>query len=225
MLHNQAVDRLTGIMLIASVLVMFAHVAADVALGHGRASAFFVLLYGFPVGLAGAAVYSTFRRQDPAIAMLSGFCLSGHGLLAVLTGVLLMVGVQFPAEFALFGAEPGSPTGMASSLEMTMDKVGKSAYAFLGLGLGLVGLLILATRALPRWIGWFGLAAGTAGFLACLAGLGDLFTRSTMEAVVGIAILSNLVFMAILGVRLVSSQVREARAPSGDHDRALLQVR
>ena len=209
MLTQHATDRLTGIMLLASVLLMLAHIVADVALGHGVLSAFFILLYGFPVVLAGAALCGTFSRHEPTLANLSGFCVAAHGLLIVVTGVILLVGLQFPHEFALFGAEPGSPGGTASSLELTMDKIGKSAYAFLGMGLSLVGLLILLSDALPRWTGWLGLVVGISAFLACLVALADLFARGSTEAMMGIGIISNLVFMVILGTRLISRGVQE----------------
>lgn len=200
-----------GIMLGASVLLMLAHIVADVALGHGRVSVVLILLYGFPAGFAGPALYITFYRHEPTLAMFGGFCFAGHGLLVVLTAVILLVGLRLPEEFALFGAEPSSLPGIAGSLELTMDKIGKSAYAFLGLGLGLVGLLILSSGALQRWIGWLGFAVGISGFSACLAGLADIFVRGTTEIVVGIAILANLVFMLILGLRFVLRDVQHVR--------------
>ncbi len=111
MLSNRATERLTGILLGASVFLMLAHIVADVLLGHGLVSTFLILLYGFPAGLAGSAFYITFRRHDPTLAMFSGFCFAGHGLLIILTAVILLVGLQFPEEFALFGAEPAALPG------------------------------------------------------------------------------------------------------------------
>ena len=108
MLSKRGTERLTGIMLGASVFLMFAHIAADVADGHGRVSVALILLYGFPSGLAGSALYITLRRHDPTLAMFSGFCFAGHGLLMVLTAVILLVGLRFPEEFALYGADDGS---------------------------------------------------------------------------------------------------------------------
>ncbi len=209
MLSIRHTERLTGILLLASVLMMIAHIIADVALGHGSASAYMVLLYGFPVGLAGAAVYRTFREADPTLAMLSGFSFAGHGLLIIVTAVLLLVGVQFPQEFALFGAEPDPLTGATSSLELAMDKIGKASYAFLGLGLSFIGLQILLTNVLPRRTGWLGLAVGISGFLACLADLADLLSRNTSEIVVGICILASLIYVLILGLRLVSRSMAD----------------
>ncbi len=212
MLSKRATERLTGFLLGASVFLMLAHIVVDVALGHGRASTFLVLLYGFPTALAGPALYITLRRHEPTLAMFSGFCFAGHGLLIVLTAVILLVGLQFPAEFALYGAESSSLAGIASPLELTMDKIGKSAYAFLGLGLSLVGLLILMSRALQRWIGWLGFAVGISGFLMCLAALADIFARDKTEVLVGVAILANLVFMLILGFRFVLRDTQGERA-------------
>jgi len=208
---ERGAEQLTGILLGASVFLMLAHIAADVTLGYGRISTILILLYGIPAGLAGSALYITFRRRHRALAMFGGLLFAGHGLLIVLTAVFLLAGLQFPESFALYGAEPQSPSGAASLLELTMDKTGKAAYALLGLGLSLVGVVILLNRAAPRWIGWMGLAVGTAGFFASLAGLTDILDRRTTELVMGVPILLGLAFMAILGLRLVqrkSGQVR-----------------
>ena len=209
MLSKQRTERLTGIMLCVSVFLMLAHIAADVALGHGRVSVLFILLYGFPVSLAGAALFITFRRYDPTVAMFTGFCFAGHGLFMVLTAVVLLVGLRFPEEFALYGAEPSSLTGMASSPELTMDKIGKTAFAFLGLGLNLFGLLILVSGALPRWIGWLGFTVGISGFAVSLAGLTDIFVRGATELMVGITTIASLVFMLILGLCLAFGENRK----------------
>lgn len=209
MFSKRGTERLTGIMLGMSVFLMLAHIVADVALGHGRVSVVLILLYGFPASLAGSALYITFHRHDPTLAMFGGFCFAGHGLLVVLTAAVLLVGLRFPEEFALFGAEPDSITGIASSLELTMDKIGKSAFVFLGLGVNLVGVLILMSGALPRWIGWLGFAVGISGFLISLAGLTDIFVRGTTELMMGIYILAGLVFMLILGLRLVCCEIQE----------------
>jgi hypothetical protein len=211
MLSKRGTERLTGIMLGVSVFLMLAHIAADAALGHGRVSVVLILLYGFPVGLAGSALYNTFRRHDPTLAMFSGFCFAGHGLLMVLTAVVLLVGLRFPEEFALYGAEPSSLTGTASSLELTMDKIGKTAFAFLSLGLNLIGLLILMSGALRRWTGWSAIAVGISGFVVSLAGLTDIFVRDTTELMVGITTLASLVLMLILGLRLAFREIYEAR--------------
>lgn len=210
MYSKRATEQISGILLEASVFLMLAHIVADVALGHGRVSVVLFLLYGFPASLAGSAIYIAFRRHDPVLAMFSGSCFAGHGLLIVLTAAVLLVGYRFPEEFVLFGAAPSSPAGIASSLELAMDKIGKSAFAFLGLGLNLVGLLILLTGALPRWIGWLGFAAGLSGFLTSLAGLTDIFARITTDILTGVSSLAGLAFMLILGLRLILREMQDA---------------
>ncbi len=89
-----------------------------------------------------------------------------------------------------------------------MDKIGKSSFAFLGLGLSLAGVLILMTDALPRWTGWLGIVVGVSGFLASLVGLAGILAREIAELTVGVAYLTNLVFMSILGLRLALASTR-----------------
>lgn len=201
-------ERLAGILLVSSFFLFLGHVVADSTLGHGRASIVFFLLYGFPVSLTGLALYMTFRKHDPILAMFGGFGFASHGLFVVLTAAVLLVGLRFPQEFALFGAESGPVAGIASSLELTMDKIGKSAFVFLGLGLLPVGMLILRTGAVARWIGWLGSAAGVMGFFGSLAGLAGILGGRDSEVVIAIAMIPTFAFMLILGLRLVSREVR-----------------
>ncbi|MDH3689461.1 MAG: DUF4386 domain-containing protein [Gammaproteobacteria bacterium] len=191
----------------SSFFLFLGHVVTDSTLGHGRASVVFFLLYGFPVSLAGLALYMTFRKHDPTLAMFGGFGFASHGLFVVLTATLLLVGLRFPQEFATFGAESGPVAGIASSLELTMDKIGKSAFVFLGLGLLPVGVLILRTGAVARWIGWLGSAAGVLEFFGFLAGLAGILVGRAAEVVIPIAMLPSFAFMLILGFRLISREV------------------
>lgn len=113
---ERSTERLAGILLVSSFFLFLGHVVADSTLGHGRASIVFFLLYGFPVSLTGLALYMTFRKHDPILAMFGGFGFASHGLFVVLTAAVLLVGLRFPQEFALFGAESGPVAGIASSL-------------------------------------------------------------------------------------------------------------
>ncbi len=110
-------------------------------------------------------------------------------------------------EFAFFGAESGPVAGIASSLELTMDKIGKSAFVFLGLGLLPVGVLILRTGSVARWIGWLGSAAGVLVFFGSFAGLAGILVRPASDVVIAIASLPTFAFMLILGLRLVLREV------------------
>ncbi len=207
---EESARRQAGMMLGASVFLMLAHIAADVVLGHGRVSTILVLLYGIPASHAGSALYIAFRRHDPVLTLVSAFCFAGHGLLMVLTAAILLAGLQFPAEFALYGAEPSSLGGAASLPELTMDKIGKSSFLLLGLGLSLIGSVVLLSCAAPIWIGWLGMIVGIGGFLVSLAGLTDIFARGTTELLMGAVILACMAFMLVLGFRLASHEVQEA---------------
>ncbi len=212
MISKRSTERLAGILLVSSFFIFLGHLVTDSTLGHGRASVVFFLLYGFPVSLAGLALYITFRKHDLTLAMFGGFGFVSHGLFVVLTAAVLLVGLRFPQEFATFGAESGPVTGVASSLELTMDKIGKSAFVFLGLGLLPVGVLILRTGAVARWIGWLGSVAGVLGFFGSLAGLAGILGRPASEVAIAIPMIPTFAFMLILGLRLVSREVRREPA-------------
>ena len=206
-LSKRSTERLAGFLLVSSFFLFLGHVVTDSTLGHGRASVVSFLLYGFPVSLAGLALYMTFRKHYPTLAMFGGFGFASHGLFVVLTAAVLLAGLRFPQEFATFGAESGPVAGIASSLELTMDKIGKSAFVFLGLGLLPVGVLILRTGAVARWIGWLGSAAGVLGFFGSLAGLAGILVGRASVVVIAIALIPTFAFMLILGLRLVSREV------------------
>ena len=209
MLTKRSIERLAGILLVSSFFLFLVHVVTDSTLGTGRASVVLFLLYGFPMSFSGLALYMTFRKHDPTLAMFGGFGFASHGLFVVLTAAVLMVGLRFPQEFATFGAESGPVAGIASSLEMAMDKIGKSAFVYLSLGLLPLGVLILRTEAVARWIGWLGSAAGVLGFFGWLAGLIGILDDRAFEAVIPIVMITTFPFILILGIRLISREVRE----------------
>jgi hypothetical protein len=219
MRSQRATERLAGILLVLSVFLFLGHVVTDGALGTGRASVVLFLLYGFPVSFTGLVLYMTFRKHDPTLAMFSGFGFASHGLFVVLTAAVLLAGLRFPQEFAMFGAEGGPVAGIASSLELTMDKIGKSAFVFLGLGLLSVGVLILRTGALARRLGSLGSAAGVLGFFGWLVGLAGILVGRAAEVVIPIVMLPSFAFMLILGFRLISREVRGETAPHGERPR------
>lgn len=85
-----------------------------------------------------------------------------------------------------------------------MGTIGKATVPCLGPGSGMTGLALLFSTTLPRWTGLRSLVVGVLGFLACLAGLDDLFYRDTTELVLGVGILWTLIFMLIQGRRVNS---------------------
>ena len=96
MLSKRSTERLSGILLVSSFFLFLGHLVTDSTLGHGRASVVFFQLYGFSVSLAGLALYMTFRKHDPTLAMFGGFGFASHGPFVVLTATVLLVGLRFP---------------------------------------------------------------------------------------------------------------------------------
>ena len=211
MLSKRGIERLAGTLLVVSFFLFLGHVVTLLTLGPGRITIVFVLLYGFPVSLAGLALYMTLRTHDPTLALFGAFGFASHGLFVVLTAALLLAGLRFPQEFATFGAETSSVVGAASALELSMDKIRTSAFVFLGLGLLPLGVLISWSGAVARWIGWLGFVAGVLGFFGMLARLAGI-SVGLPAGMTRITALTAFAFMLILGLRLIARETREETA-------------
>ncbi len=212
MLSTHATQRLAGALLIASVLLFLGHVVTLLGLGPGRTTIVFVLVYGFPIGLAGLALYSTFRGVEPTLAAFGAFGLAAHSLFVVLTAALLLAGLRFPDQFATFGAAAMPGMGVASVLELTMDKIRTSAFVFLGLGLLPVGLLIARSGSLARWVGWLGVVAGAVAFVSMLAHLSGASVGPLVGILTQVTALAVFGFMVVLGVQLLVGRMEPGRA-------------
>ena len=213
MFSKRGIERLAGALLVASFVAFLGHVATLLILGAGRTTILFVLVYGVLVILSAMTLYQTFRPHEPTLALFGAFGLTAHGLFIVLTCILLLAGMDFPAEFAMtFGAKTDSVVGAASVREATMDKTRTSAFVFLGLGVVPLGVLIAWSGAVARWVGWLGVAGGIPGSLGLLAGLFKVDLGRPTSILIEIALLAMLVFMLVLGIRLLVRETRAATA-------------
>lgn len=204
MFSKRGIERLAGGLLVVSLTLFLGHIVTLLTLGTGLTTIVFVLFYGFPVSLAGLALYMIFRVHDPILALFSAFGFVSHGLFVVLAAALLLAGLEFPQEFATFGGGGASSVaGAASALELSMDKIRTSAFVFLGLGVLPLGVLIARSGAVARWVGWLGLVAGFLGFFGLLAGLAGILGGLLSPAV---AAMIAFAFMLTLGVRLIARE-------------------
>jgi hypothetical protein len=90
--------------------------------------------------------------------------------------------------------------------------VTNAAGNFLGWGVAvpLLSGAILLTRALPRWLGWLGLAAGAlAGWLGLLGPASDV-----VEGIAGLGFAAFFVFLLGTGIALLRRPVAAAPLPA-----------
>lgn len=207
MFSKRDIERLTGVLLVASFVAFLGHVVTLGTLGAGATTIQFVFIYGILIFLSAVALYVTFRPHEEILALFGSVALAAHGLLIVLTCTFLLAGLVFPQEFATFGAE--TDAGVASAIESTMDKIRTSSFIFLCLGLAPLGVLIAWSGAVARWVGWAAIVGGTLGFLSMLAAVFGIDVGGLGSILLPIVAITTFGFMLVLGVRLI---VRETRA-------------
>ena len=202
MFSERRMERLAGVLLVASFIVFLGHLGTLFALGADLAI-LLVLMYGFLGSLSGAALYMTFRPHGQALALFGAFGFVAHGLFIVLAAALLLAGLQLPQELA---AAPGGGTesvaGAVAALELAMDKIRASAFLFLGVGMAALGVLIVWSGALARWMGWLGVVSGTVGFFVLLVGLSNVVLGRAASILTLLVVLTPFTFTLILGVTL-----------------------
>ena len=171
-----------------------------------------VIFYGLLIFLSAAAIYLTFGPHDRALALFGAMGLAAHGILIVVACCLILAYFQLGEEFPVAGGAEGGPAAAAASaLELTMDMIRSSAFVFMGLGLMPLGVLIVRSGAVSRWVGWLGIVCGILGCFGLLATLFDLVGGFSDSILLMITLLSTFGFLLILGVRLL---VWETRAPA-----------
>ena len=211
MLTNRNVERLAGGLLASGVVVFMSHLVTFFVLDAKSVTILLVLVYGLMIFLSAAAIYMTFGRHDRTLALFSATGFAAHGMLIVIACSLILTYFQLGDEFPVAaGAERGPAAAAKSAIELTMDMIRTSAFIFMGLGLIPLGLLIVWSGVVARWVGWLGLGCGILGCFGLLAALFG-FVGGFDSIMFGISFVSSFAFLAILGVRLL---VRETRAPA-----------
>jgi hypothetical protein len=131
------------------------------------------IAFGYVLVVAGlTGVWSRLASTPGAVAARTGMFLSSFGYMTDLVGVLFMLG----AGSALAGAyRAGEPGLAATHAVFVFDMLHPAARAALRVGafaisLGLCGLGwgVVQGGALPRWLGWAGVAGGLTGAAAAL---------------------------------------------------------
>ena len=209
MSSERRTERLAGMLLLLSFFLYLIHIVTAFTQGIELPTMFFYLLYGFSFSAAGVALYMVFREHDPVLSLFAGFWLVAHSLFAILEVDVIQAGLVFPEDFS-FIPEETSPTAV-SSIEVAMDKIGRSAYVFQGLGLLSVAVLAMRTGVVVPLVGWFGIAGGAMALLGGLVSLAGLVTYEAASRVFPFIALVTFLFILILGFKLYSRSLKPDR--------------
>ncbi len=207
------IERLTGALLVASILAFVIHGVVFLIQGAvDGAVFFFIFLNGVLLFLSAVALYLTFRPYEPTLSLFGALGFAAHGLSAILLCALFMAQVKFAQEFGSTGGEETETVKTVfKAFDLTMFKVQTTAFIFLNLGLAPLGVLIVWSGAVARWLGWLGVVGGSLGFVILSAGLFDFIEGDAATITTFSSIMAAFVFILILGVRLI---VREMRRPT-----------
>jgi hypothetical protein len=154
---------------------------------------------------AAAGLYVTFRSNDRLLPLLGAF-----GFLAA--GVSFMASMAAGLAFTEMAAEFGDTSGVAAdqivpaarAFGIASDWSLFMGFAFYGMGLLALGILIIGRGPLPRWLGW----------LAAISGVLTIVGAPTFFLLI-LGLLLSLVWLLFAGGLLVLRGTDEAGAPAG----------
>jgi Domain of unknown function (DUF4386) len=173
----------------------------DAASGLFFVGAWLIVLMGF-LGIVAFVGFHDVLHEEGRVMLLAPV-LGTVGLTLVTVSHLLPISMAYELVPAYSDADPAGQTTLAATLDTfaATALVTNSAGNFLvwGVAVPMFGAAILRTRALPRWIGWLGLAVGVlAGWLGLLSPV-----SSVLEGIAGIGFLGFFVFMLSMGVAIL----------------------
>lgn len=183
----------------------------DAANGLFFIGAWLIILMGF-LGIAAFVGFYGVLRDAGEVFVLAPV-LGTVGLTLVTVSHLVPIAMAYELVPAYSTADPAGQATLAATFDTfaATALVTNSAGNFLGWGLAipLFAVAILRTRALPRWIGWLGLAVGVlAGWLGLLSP-----ASGAIEGISSIGFLGFFVFMLSVGVAILRQpDTVEARA-------------
>ncbi len=207
MFSNRRLERLAGALLVAGFAAFLGHLVVLVTLRALSPTILLVLAYGLLMLLSAVALYLAFRPHEEALALFSASGLAAHGLFVVLACALILAHTEFAQKFSAT-SQTDAVAAPAAALELAMNKIRSSAFAFLGVGFFPLGALVLRGGAIARWVGWLGIVSGLLGFLGSLAGLFEAFGAG--NRVMLASIVPSFGFMLVIGIQLLLRQPRAA---------------
>jgi hypothetical protein len=185
-------------------------VDVDAASGSFFLGAWLIILMGFLGIVAFLGFYEVLREAGPVMVLAPA--LGAVGLTLVTVSHLIPIAMSYELVPGYVEAGPVAQASLATTADTlaSIALVTNSAGNFLGWGLAtpLVGVAILQTRLLPRWIGWLGLAVGLlAGWVGMLSPVAEPF-----EAISTLGFFGFFVFLLAMGVAMLRSRVGRAAA-------------
>ncbi|MYC31210.1 MAG: hypothetical protein F4X65_14160 [Chloroflexi bacterium] len=164
----------------------------------------------FILAIAAALASRAFWSGSPSLALAGAFMFLGasfFGGLSALVGLVLSQGFYGPlGPGAILTSQEGFAL-LEAFLEPVRSLAGNTAFTFAALGTICFGSLIALRGAVPRWLGWFGVASG---FLMFFIWLED---GAFLHRLGGGA---YLVWLLLLGVMLISRGTRYSKNQAAD---------
>jgi len=224
MLSHRVIERITGLLVLAFVVSFIgATVAGAVSIDASRGEIgetlraiaqnpeavthfSLVLAASVFVTLSAAGFYLTFRPHGRNLALLGGSWFFAGGLLAVINDVLTLGLVEIAQDYvAANGNHADAVETLAHSFAATGSVFLNVGRSLIGVGILAFGVLIVRSRAVPRALGWIGIAAGILYQLIWFVGAGNVL------GILGlIAHFSLLLLILVLGGWLLVPGTAEA---------------
>ncbi len=164
------------------------------------------VIFGIVLGVLALAVYQRLKDGAPIVAQVATVVGLIWAFALVASGLVFIAGMETVA--GLTGSDPAQAVTVWQAVEPVAQGLGGAGGELLGgLWVLLVSVAALRTRALPRSLGWLGVAIGAAGLLSVVPALNEL--------AYGFGLL-QIVWFVGLGVVMLraTSRVSEADAPS-----------
>ena len=159
-----------------------------------------------------AMLYVAFRPFDQALALVGALGLVALGFTFIMANVAGGALVNIAQEYETASAAKGDML-LASARSMTMLQVFtwyEGIFTFLPLSLLAFGAIIARSRALPRWLGWLGIACAVVMPTLWLSQHLFLIEAFWLTGMIGI--LGALVWLLVVGIWLLVRGTREGAA-------------
>lgn len=229
MLPKKGVDRISGVLLIglavATVLTIatglidvtaesFSKTFQGLVENQGRQYLTLVVLHvsSVLVLVLAATLYLAFRPFDRALALVGALGLVALGFTFIMANVAGGALVNIAEEYETVSAAK-SDMLLASARAITMLQVFTwfdGAFTFLPLSLLAFGAIITRSNALPRWLGWLGIAAGVVMPTMWLSQHPFLIEAFWVVAMIGM--MGSLLWLLLVGGWLLVSGTRQSAA-------------
>ena len=137
------------------------------------------------------------------------------GLVFWIMWTLLYLGVVYEVAPGYAAADAVSRAAIEAAglgmltISVAFDSVG---FVFFGIGVLFFALAILETRALPRWLGWFGLAIGV---LALVVGPGHWIESKSSLILEIVVVTLAFIWLAGMGISMLRGSVPAAGGAGG----------